>query len=140
MLYVGTPFLVGDGSVGAIRLAESAGLAPKGATPAEKLKDIQGILATGDKRAAAIFESIGCYLGYAIAHYSDFYDIRHVLLLGRVTSGDGGDIVIRRATEVLQGEFPELSSKVKIHVPEEESERRVGQAIAAASLPAIPKK
>lgn len=126
--------------VAAIRLAGAAGLPLEGGTPAEKLKEIQAALAGGDRRAADVFESVGCYLGYTIAHYADFYDLKHVLLLGRVTSGQGGDIVVKRAKVVLSDEFPEVGERVEIHVPEEESERRVGQAIAAASLPAIPKK
>jgi len=124
--------------VGAIRLAEAAGL-PLDAklTPAEKLKAIQAALSAGDERAKKIFQSIGCYLGYALAHYAEFYDISHVLLLGRVTSGDGGNIVVERTQSILKDEFPELFARMQIHIPEEESERRVGQAVAAASLPKI---
>jgi len=83
-----------------------------------------------------IYESIGSYLGYAIAHYADFYQLKHVLVLGRVTSGEGGQIVIDRANRVLREEFPELASRITVSLPDERS-RRVGQAIAAASLPAI---
>lgn len=122
----------------AIRLAESAGIVlPQEQTPAEKLKTVQVLLDGGDRRARDIFESIGCYLGYTLAHYADFYDLRHVLILGRVTSGEGGNIVRNRAAAILMDEFPSLNERIKLHMPEEESERRVGQAIAAASLPAI---
>ena len=48
----------------------------------------------GDKRAIDIWNTIGVYVGYAVAHYADFYDVGQVLILGRVTSGDGGDIII----------------------------------------------
>jgi len=120
----------------AIRLAEWAGLpVDPGLTPAEKLKFIQDALESGDKRAAAIFESIGIYLGYAVPHYAEFYDFRHLLVLGRVTSGRGGELVMENARRVLSEEFPGLVSRISFHLPEEESERRVGQAIAAASLP-----
>ena len=34
------------------------------------------------------------YIGYGVAHYADFYDLRHVLVLGRVTTGQGGDLLI----------------------------------------------
>lgn len=120
-----------------IKLAAPAGIEiDEKLTPAEKLKVVQGLLAKGDKRAEAIFESIGCYLGYTIAHYTDFYDIKHILILGRVTSGKGGEIIVRKAGEVLKQEFPELYSSIKIHIPDESS-RRVGQSIAAASLPEI---
>jgi len=75
-------------------------------------------------------------VGYGVAHYADFYELRHVLILGRVTSGDGGNIILKRAREVLQAEFPELAASVALYLPDE-STRRVGQAVAAASLPLI---
>ena len=105
----------------------------------ERLKEVQALMAKGDPRAAKIYETIGVYLGYAIAHYAVFYDYRHLLILGRVTTGKGGDIVLGRARAVLQGEFPELVGRIALHVPDEKS-RRVGQAVAAASLPALKKK
>jgi len=96
------------------------------------------LMAKGDERAAKIYETIGVYLGYTIPHYADFYDFNHLLILGRVTTGKGGDIVIAKAREVLKQEFPEIARKVAIHVPDEKS-RRVGQAVAAASLPELKK-
>lgn len=59
-----------------------------------------------------------------------------MLILGRVTTGRGGDILLAKAREVLKSEFPEIASKVELHVPDEKS-RRVGQDVAAASLPKI---
>jgi predicted NBD/HSP70 family sugar kinase len=102
--------------------------------PAERLKAVQEKLHAGDERARQIFESIGCFVGYGVAHYSDFYKLRHVLVLGRVTSGEGGAIILQRAQEVLAREFPELAARVVLHLPDESS-RRIGQAVAAASLP-----
>ena len=93
----------------------------------------------GDERAAAIYDTIGAYFGYAIAYYAEFYDIKHVLIMGRVTSGEGGVILLERAQEVLDTEFPEfpeLAEKIKLHIPDENS-RRVGQSVAAASLPKL---
>lgn len=120
-----------------IKLAPFAGIAlEEKMTPAEKLKVVQDLHDKGDKGAAAIFETIGCYLGYAIAHYADFYEIKHVLILGRVTSGEGGNLILKVAEEVLNKDFPELAGKIKLHLPDE-SNRRVGQSIAAASLPEI---
>jgi len=104
----------------------------------ERLKEVQSLMAKGDERAKKIYESIGVYLGYTIPHYADFYAFQHLLLLGRVTTGAGGDIVLAKAREVLAKEFPELSSQFQLHVPDEKS-RRVGQAVAAASLPEIKK-
>jgi predicted NBD/HSP70 family sugar kinase len=102
----------------------------------EKLKQVQALMTEGDTRAAKIYQTIGTYLGYAIAHYADFYELRHVLILGRVTSGAGGDLIIAGAKEVLQMEFPELAGKIAFHVPDEQDKRH-GQAVAAASLPKI---
>lgn len=120
-----------------IKLAPAAGIElDEALSPAEKLKVVQGLMAKNDPRAAAIYDSIGVYFGYAIAYYSLFYDIKHVLIMGRVTSGEGGVIILDRANEVLNNEFPELASKCELHIPDESS-RRVGQSIAAASLPEI---
>jgi len=104
----------------------------------ERLKEVQALMAKGDSRAAKIYETIGVYFGYAIAHYADFYDFRHLLILGRVTTGAGGEIMLAKAREVLRKEFPELAGRVELHVPDENN-RRVGQAVAAASLPMIQK-
>ncbi len=54
-------------------------------------------MAKGDARAAKIYETIGVYLGCAMAHYAEFYDFRQALILGRVTTGRGGDIVMDTA-------------------------------------------
>jgi hypothetical protein len=75
-------------------------------------------------------------VGYGIAHYADFYQLRNVLILGRVTSGEGGNIILNRAREVLREEFPELARKIRLRLPDEAT-RRVGQAVAAASLPGL---
>jgi predicted NBD/HSP70 family sugar kinase len=104
----------------------------------ERLKEVQTLMAKGDERAARIYETIGVYFGYAIAHYADFYEFQHLLVLGRVTTGQGGDVVLARAREVLRKEFPELAARIELHVPDEKS-RRIGQAVAAASLPMIRK-
>ena len=120
-----------------IKLAPAAGIElDEALSPAEKLKVVQGLMAENDPRAAAIYDTIGVYFGYAIAYYSLFYDIKHVLIMGRVTSGEGGVIILDRANKVLAEEFPELAEKCQLHIPDESS-RRVGQSIAAASLPEI---
>lgn len=120
------------------RLAKVAGLSVESENPVERLKRIQAIAEKGDDRARKIFESIGIYLGYGIGMYSNFYDLSHILLLGRVTSGEAGSIIVKRAYEVLETEFPEIYKKIKIHLPEE-TERRLGQSIVAASLPVLEK-
>lgn len=120
-----------------IRLAPRAGIElDPGASPGEKLKHVQELLAAGDPRPRPIFETIGVYLGYALMHYAEFYPLKHVLLLGRVTSGEGGNLLLRQAERVLRELAPELAEKVTVHLPDEAS-RRVGQSIAAASLPRL---
>ena len=104
----------------------------------EKLKHVQELMDHGDHRARKIYETIGTYFGDAVAHLSEFYDLENVLILGRVTSGPGGEIIIAGAKEVLQMEFPELADKIAFHIPDEKQKRH-GQAVAAASLPAIDK-
>jgi len=135
----------GDKGVGALyfsqqcvfRLAPKAGIdIPKDITDADKLKLVQEKLEAGHAGARDIWRSMGYYMGYGIAHYADFYELKHVLILGRCTSGGGGQIILDGANEVLRAEFPEIASKVNIQLPDEKS-RRVGQSIAAASLPAL---
>lgn len=134
-----------DNGVGALyfsqqcvfRLAGRAGITiPDNITNAEKLKVAQEKLESGHAGARQIWESIGIYMGYGIAHYARFYDLNHVLILGRVTSGSGGQIILDGANQVLRSEFPELAARIKIQLPDEKS-RRVGQSIAAASLPLL---
>jgi len=122
------------------RLARKAGieLEPKMTLP-EILKYVQSLVSKNDERAIKIFETIGVYLGYALAHYADFYQFKHILILGRVTSGEGGEIILKNAKRVLECEFPELAEKTSLHLPGEK-EKRHGQAVAAASLPVIEKK
>jgi predicted NBD/HSP70 family sugar kinase len=119
------------------RLLPAAGIdAPADMGLPDKLKLVQSMMANRDPRAKRIYQTVGTYLGYGVAHFADFYDLRHVLVLGRVTSGDGGDDIVNGAREVLEVEFPELARQIAFHVPDEH-EKRHGQAIAAASLPAI---
>ena len=120
-----------------IKLAPAAGIElDENLSPAEKLKVVQGLMNDNDPRAVAIYETIGVYFGYAIAYYSVFYDIKHVLIMGRVTSGKGGEIILDKANKVINEEFSELAEKCELHIPDEKS-RRVGQSVAAASLPKI---
>lgn len=118
---------------GVIKLAENGGFRfEETSTPAERLVIIQDLMKQDSPLAKQIYEDIGVYLGYAIPYYAEFYDIKHLLLLGRVTSGKGGDIIIEKAKEVLREEFPEFS-KINLTMPNEWM-KRVGQSIAAASL------
>ena len=121
------------------RLAPLAGIElPEEMPLAERLVEVQKRLADGDERAAKIYSTIGTYLGYTLAHYADFYEIRNILLLGRVMSGQGGDIIIEKAREVLASLFQSLEKQISIVTPNEKDKRH-GQAVAAASLPTLGK-
>jgi predicted NBD/HSP70 family sugar kinase len=117
------------------RLAPRAGIEiPAELSDAEKLKFVQDKLEAGDEGARKIWQSMGVYLGYALAHYADFYDFKHVLIVGRCTSGCGGEMLLEGAKAVLKAEFPALFESITLHLPNEKI-RRLGQAVAAASLP-----
>ena len=119
------------------RLLPAAGIDLDAGMPlAEKLAATQKLMAAGDERARKIYESIGVYLGYAIAQYAGFYELRHVLVLGRVMTGEGGEVILSTAHRVLKREFPEVEEGLRLHVPGEK-EKRLGQAVAAATLPSI---
>jgi predicted NBD/HSP70 family sugar kinase len=122
------------------RLAPSAGIEFGKEVPLpDRLVEIQKLMGKGDERAAGIYRTIGAYFAYAIARYADFYDFRNLLILGRVTSGNGGEAILSTAEKALAKEFPELAEKVTFRTPDEKAKRH-GQAVAAAGLPAIENK
>lgn len=122
---------------GVARLAERAGFvfAEETGLP-ERLVAVQRALAGGDPRAVSVYDTIGTCFGHALALYAECYELEHVLILGRVTSGEGGGIILGRAREVLDAEFPEISRRLALHTPDETGKRH-GQAVAAASLPSL---
>jgi len=121
-----------------IKLAPAADISLEGIdTPAKKLKAVQDLLDESHEGAAAIFRTIGAYLGHTAPLYYHIYGADSILLLGRTVSGKGGDIVLEVANTVLRGEYPDVP--VKLMLPDEET-RRLGQSVAAASLPEIKKK
>ena len=118
------------------KLAPRAGIElDENLTPAEKLKVVQALMAEDDERAKKVFTDIGKYLAYTVVMYDHFYDLEHLMLLGRVMSGKGGDTILQTCQAVLADEFPALGRKVEVMLPDEKT-RRVGQSVAAASLPA----
>jgi len=137
----------GDPGVGAQYFSQQAVarlLAPAGIDLAAdmpvpaKLERVQQLMAGGDERARRIYETIGVFFGYNIATYAEFYEFRNLQVLGRVMTGTGGDLILATADRVLKAEFPEIAESIRYHIPDEK-EKRHGQAIAAASLPAIPR-
>ena len=120
-----------------IKLCPAAGIElDESLSLAEKLKAVQKLMEADDPRAQAIFETIGAYFGYTVVLYSQFYDLDYIMLMGRVMSGKGGDTILRVAKEILAAEYPALAAKCNVTLPDEKM-RRVGQAVAAASLPKV---
>jgi predicted NBD/HSP70 family sugar kinase len=119
------------------RLLKPAGLVfPEDMPLPEILKGVQLKAAKEDSSALAIFETIGIYLGYTLPWYAEFYDMENAMILGRVTSGVGGELILSTAKAIFTDEFPDLAKRIDMFLPDEKS-RRVGQAVAAASLPKI---
>ena len=124
---------------GVIKLAPRAGIAlDEDLSPAEKLKVVQKLMAEDDPRAADVYSSIGVYLAHTLALYFDLYHFKHLLLLGRVMSGKGGDLLLSTCKTVLAEEYPEIAGQIYPALPDEKF-RRVGQSAAAASLPELAK-
>ena len=120
---------------GVIKLAAKAGIQlVENDPPAQKLKTVQKLMEEGSQAAADIYRSIGTYLGHTLAFYYDLYGCKHVLLLGRVMSGKGGDLILEECKRVLADEYP--ACPVLPALPDEKT-RRVGQSAAAASLPEL---
>ena len=122
---------------GVIKLAPRAGIElDESFSPAEKLKVVQKLMEDGSDAARKVYQSIGTYLGHTLAYYYELYHCKHVLLLGRVMSGKGGDLILDEALRVLAEEYPQCTGKLFPALPDEKS-RRVGQSVAAASLPEV---
>ena len=123
---------------GVARLAKAAGLGFPADMPFPKqLVEVQELMKQGDARAAAIYRTIGVCFGYTVAHFADFYELQNLLFLGRVSSGEGGEIIMEEAKKVIAREFPEYAH-IQFRVPDEKFKRH-GQAVVAASLPALAK-
>ena len=122
-----------------IKLAPAAGInLSESLSPAEKLKEVQKLMEAPGSPAEAIYRSIGVYLAHTLALYYDLYRFKHVLLLGRVMSGRGGDLILETCKDALAEEYPEIASVIHPALPDEKF-RRVGQSAAAASLPELRK-
>ena len=122
-----------------IKLAPRAGITlDESLTPAEKLKAVQSLMEKGDVRARRVFESIGAYLAHTMKLYCRFYDVHHMIVLGRVMSGVGGSVILESCLRIMKEEYPELAARVRVMLPDEKT-RRVGQSVAAASLPEVRK-
>ncbi len=122
---------------GVARIAREAGMNLPEAMPLpEQLIEVQQRMSNGDKVAENIYATIGTAFGHTLAHWSNFYELEHVLILGRVTSGSGGDLILAKTKECLKDNYPAHADRLQLHIPDEQMKRH-GQAVAAASLPAL---
>ena len=137
----------GDYGVGAMAcsqqaanwLAEKYGFKfPKSMKLPERLKVVQAAMEKGDDKAVKVYLEIGRFLAHAIPWYNEFYDYENMMILGRVTSGLGGEIILESAKRMLKDVYPEWAEKIDIFMPDEKA-RRLGQSVAAAQIPVIKK-
>ena len=125
--------IVGAGSEylsqkGIIRLCGMAGIVFEG-TLAKQLVQIQEEAKKGNPVVLSCYEDMGMYLGSSLALYKKFLDIRNVLLLGRVMTGIGGDIIIKKANEYLKEKHIDINVFTA-----DENFKRLGQSFVAAGL------
>ncbi len=135
----------GDYGVGAMAfsqqavnwLAEDFGFKfPKSMKLPERLKVVQAAMEKGDAKALKVYIQIGRFLAHAIPWYNEFYDYENMMILGRVTSGLGGEVILETAKAMLKDLYPEWAEKIDIFMPDEKA-RRLGQSVAAAQIPVI---
>ena len=135
----------GDAGVGAMYFSQQAvnylacrfGMKfPKTMKLPERLKVVQAAMEKREEVALKIYLMIGRYLANAAAWYHEFYDYSNLMILGRVTSGFGGDIILNTARMGLEAVDPMLAEQIDIFMPDEKA-RRLGQSVAAAQIPSI---
>ena len=138
----------GDAGVGAMAfsqqavnwLAQKYGFKfPKAMKLPERLKVVQAAMEKGDEKALKVYIQIGRFLAHAIPWYNEFYDYENMMILGRVTSGLGGSIILESAKRFLKDVYPEWAEKIDVFMPDEQA-RRLGQSVAAAQIPVIKKR
>ncbi|MBE6381958.1 MAG: ROK family protein [Lentisphaerae bacterium] len=138
----------GDAGVGAMAfsqqavnwLAEKYGFKfPKAMKLPERLKVVQAAMEKGDEKALKVYIQIGRFLAHAIPWYNEFYDYENMMILGRVTSGLGGSVILETAKAMLKDIYPAHAERIDIFMPDEKA-RRLGQSVAAAQIPVIAKK
>ena len=116
-----------------VRLAKESGspFRSGGMTMRDQVREVQRLVKSGDPAATAVFDTIGCYLAHAIYTYQKFYEMEHAIVMGGISAGPGGAVLLRRCRQVLASEYPDL--KADLILPEE-GERADGQSFAAATL------
>ena len=102
----------------------------------ERLKVVQAKMEEKDVLAYRIYQQTGIALANTVPWYREFYGFDNLMILGRVTSGFGGVVILETAKAVLKDRYPEIAEQVEIFMPDEKA-RRLGQSVAAASLPEL---
>jgi hypothetical protein len=74
----------------------------------------QAVIASTKVRVKKIFEVVGEDVAKVIISAYPLLKMRSVIVFGGVASKGRGDIIIKKAKEVLDREFPEISKKVEI--------------------------
>lgn len=100
----------------------------------ERLVEVQNLMASNDSRAERLYTTLGENLGHSAIWYREFYDCDNLMILGRVTSGQGGEIILETAKKVVAEQYPEHGD-LNIFMPDEKA-KRLGQSVAAAALSA----
>ena len=90
---------------------------------------VQAAMEKGDEKALKVYIQIGRFLAHAIPWYNEFYDYENMMILGRVTSGLGGSIILESAKRFLKDVYPEWAEKIDVFMPDEQA-RRLGQSVA----------
>ena len=135
----------GDAGVGAMyfsqqavdHLARQFGMKfPKAMKLPERLKVVQAAMEKREELALRVYLMIGRYLANAAAWYHEFYDYQNLMILGRVTSGFGGSVILETAKMGLEALDPALAEQIDIFMPDEKA-RRLGQSVAAAQIPEL---
>ncbi|MBQ8112781.1 MAG: ROK family protein [Kiritimatiellae bacterium] len=106
---------------------------PKTMKLPERLKVVQAAMEKHEEIALKIYLMIGRYLANAAAWYREFYDYSNLMILGRVTSGFGGEIILNTARMGIEALDQALSEQIDIFMPDEKA-RRLGQSVAAAQI------
>jgi predicted NBD/HSP70 family sugar kinase len=103
---------------------------------AQCLKLVQKAMKDSPDKASELYKTCGVYLAAGLANYVDMgYVIDHVMILGRVSKGEGGDLMLKTASECLAADYPEVP-KIEFHTADDHF-KAVGQCIAAAALPVL---
>lgn len=113
---------------GVIRLCRKGGLQFDGPL-ALQLVSIQKEAEKDNPIVIKAYEDMGYYLGSSLALYHKFIQFDSVLLLGRVMSKKGGDILLSKAREFLK----DIGLNIEVFTSDENF-RRLGQSYIAASM------